>query len=135
MSGKQSAPSAAAQHTRSFLWAYHLRPRSSGLGLAQGAERTKAEAAAVTLAVMIFVGTVLTAFGIYDELAEKGGGEPPYPSRVLPTRSQRRPWIPPRRISPRYGGKMFVIAGPVIVFGILSGFLVALAKALILGLF
>ncbi len=33
------------------------------------------------------------------------------------------------------GTKMFVIAGPVIVYGILSGFIVALLKALFTGLF
>jgi stage V sporulation protein AC len=33
------------------------------------------------------------------------------------------------------GAKMFVIAGPVLVYGILSGFTVALIKAVVLGYF
>ncbi len=37
-------------------------------------ESTEMEAAAVTLAAMIFVGTVLTGLGVYDEIAEVAGG-------------------------------------------------------------
>lgn len=126
---------------RNTLWAFFVGGIISVLGqvvldVAQGAERTKAEAAAVTLAVMIFVGTVLTAFGIYDELAEKGGAGAAIPITGF-ANTVTAAAMEFRREGFLLGmaPKMLVIAGPVIVFGILSGFLVALAKALILGLF
>ena len=43
------------------------------LDFVSGVERTKDEASAITLAIMILLGSILTALGIYDEIAEIAG--------------------------------------------------------------
>ena len=63
---------------KNVLWAFFVGGLICTIGqvvlnIATKTENTKAEASAVTLAVMILIGTILTAFGVYDELAEKGG--------------------------------------------------------------
>lgn len=126
---------------RNTLWAFFVGGLICTLGqlvlnFAMQAESTKAEAAAVTLAVMILVGTILTAFGVYDELAEFGGAGAAVPiTGFANTVTSAAMEFRREGLLLGMGAKMFIIAGPVIVFGILSGFLVALTKALILGLF
>jgi stage V sporulation protein AC len=106
------------------------------LTIAQSFERTKNEAAAVTLAAMILLGTILTALGVYDEIAEKAGAGVAVPITGF-ANTVTSAAIDFRRegFLLGMGAKMFVIAGPVIVYGILSGFIVALIKSLVLGLF
>lgn len=99
-------------------------------------ERTETEAAAATLAAMIFLGAVATGLGFYDDLAEIGGAGTAVPitgfanTVVAAAMEFRR-----EGIILGMGSKMFVIAGPVLVFGILSGFIVTLIRALLTGLF
>mgnify|MGYP000885090876 CR=1 FL=1 len=106
------------------------------LEFVSGVERTTNEAAAVTLAIMILLGSVLTGLGVYDKIAEKGGAGAAVPitgfSNTITAAAmefRREGFIL------GMGAKMFVIAGPVLVFGILSGFVVALIKAVVLGYF
>ncbi|HBG01195.1 MAG TPA: stage V sporulation protein AC [Firmicutes bacterium] len=126
---------------RNMLWAFFVGGLICTVGqvvleIAQKTENTKAEAAAVTLAVMIFVGTVLTALGVYDELAEKGGAGAAVPiTGFANTVTAAAMEFRREGFLLGMGAKMFVIAGPVIVFGILSGFIVTLIKAFVLGLF
>lgn len=126
---------------RNMLWAFFVGGLICTVGqvvleIAKRTENTKAEAAAVTLAVMIFVGTVLTALGVYDELAEKGGAGAAVPiTGFANTVTSAAMEFRREGFLLGMGAKMFVIAGPVIVFGILSGFVVTLIKALLLGLF
>ncbi len=106
------------------------------LDIALMIERTEMEAAAVTLAAMIFVGTVLTGFGFYDEIAEVGGAGAAVPiTGFANTVTSAAMEFRREGFLLGMGTKMFVIAGPVIVYGILSGFIVALLKALFTGLF
>ncbi|MGI6641930.1 MAG: SpoVA/SpoVAEb family sporulation membrane protein [Limnochordia bacterium] len=106
------------------------------LEFVSGVERTTDEAAAVTLAIMILLGSVLTGLGVYDKIAEKGGAGAAVPitgfSNTVTAAAmefRREGFIL------GMGAKMFVIAGPVLVYGILSGFTVALIKAVVLGYF
>lgn len=98
-------------------------------------ERTEAEAAATTLAAMIFFGAIATGFGVYDDLAEIGGAGTAVPitgfanTVVAAAMEFRR-----EGLILGMGAKMFVIAGPVLVFGILSGFIVTLIRAILTGL-
>lgn len=99
-------------------------------------ERTSGEAAAITLAAMIFIGAIITAFGVYDSIAEFGGAGAAVPitgfaNTVVSAAMEFRR----EGLILGMGAKMFVIAGPVLVFGILSGFIVTLVKVAILGLF
>lgn len=126
---------------RNMLWAFFVGGIICTVGqvvlnIAQRAESTKAEASAVTLAVMILLGTLLTAFGVYDEIAEKGGAGAAIPiTGFANTVTSAAMEFRREGILLGMGAKMFVIAGPVIVFGILSGFIVTLIKAFIQGLF
>ncbi len=121
---------------RNMLWAFFVGGVICTVGqvvlnIATSTENTKAEASAVTLAVMILIGTLLTAFGVYDELAEKGGAGAAIPiTGFANTVTSAAMEFRREGILLGMGAKMFVIAGPVIVFGILSGFLVTLLKVL-----
>ncbi|NLY10295.1 MAG: SpoVA/SpoVAEb family sporulation membrane protein [Firmicutes bacterium] len=99
-------------------------------------ERTQGEAAATTLAFMIFLGAMATGFGVYDILGEIGGA-----GAAIPITGFANTVVASAMEFRREGfllgmaAKMFVIAGPVLVYGILAGFLVTLIKASLLGLF
>lgn len=102
----------------------------------KGVEQTEAEASAITLAAMIFLGAVVTGLGVYDELGELGGAGAAVPitgfsnSIVSAAMEFKR-----EGLILGMGCKMFIIAGPVLVYGILSGFLVGLVKGTLLGYF
>lgn len=99
-------------------------------------EETKEEAAAVTLAIMILIGSILTGIGIYDEIAEIGGAGAAIPiTGFSNTVTAAAMEFRREGFLLGMGAKMFIIAGPVLVYGILSGFIVALIKSVILGLF
>lgn len=106
------------------------------LDIALMIETTETEAAAVTLAAMILVGTILTGLGIYDEIAELGGAGAAVPiTGFANTVTAAAMEFRREGLLLGMGTKMFVIAGPVIVYGILSGFVVSLVKALFTGQF
>lgn len=85
-------------------------------------EPTQGQAFATTLATMILLGAILTAFGVYDRLGEWGGFGAAVPitgfanSMVSAAMDFRR-----EGFILGMGSKMFIVAGPVIVFGILAG--------------
>ncbi|HPT83064.1 MAG TPA: stage V sporulation protein AC [Limnochordia bacterium] len=126
---------------KNMLWAFFVGGIICAIGqvvltIAQSFERTKNEAAAVTLAAMIFLGTILTALGVYDEIAEKAGAGAAVPiTGFANTVTSAAMDFRREGLLLGMGAKMFVIAGPVIVYGILAGFIVALIKSLVLGLF
>lgn len=104
------------------------------LDIATIIERTEMEAAAVTLAAMILVGTILTGLGVYDEIAEIGGAGAAVPiTGFANTVTSAAMEFRREGFLTGMGSKIFIIAGPVIVYGILSGFIVALTKALLTG--
>ncbi len=84
-------------------------------------------AAGPTAAVMIFLGALLTGLGVYDEIGRVGGMGAFLPitgfanSIVAPAMDfKREGWIL------GMGAKMFTIAGPVVVYGLLTSFAVGL---------
>jgi stage V sporulation protein AC len=86
-------------------------------------------ATAPTLTVMILLGIVLTAFGVYDELAEFAGAGAAVPitgfANTIAASAidfKHEGWVL------GMGAKMFIIAGPVIVYGVLSGVFAAFVK-------
>jgi len=83
---------------------------------------TEGEAIAATLASMILIGVVLTALGVYDELGQLGGMGAAVPITGF-ANAMASAAIDFRREGYVLGmaAKMFTIAGPVIVFGILAG--------------
>lgn len=86
-------------------------------------------ACAPTLAVMILVGVVATGLGVYDELGEFAGAGAAVPitgfANTIVAAAidfKREGWVL------GMGAKMFIIAGPVIVYATLAGVAVALIK-------
>jgi len=86
-------------------------------------------ASAPTLAVMILVGVVATGLGIYDELGEFAGAGAAVPitgfaNTIVAAAMdfKREGWVL------GMGAKMFIIAGPVIVYATLAGVAVAAIK-------
>jgi len=87
------------------------------------------EASAPTLAIMILLSIALTAFGIYDEFAEFAGAGAAVPitgfANTIAASAidfKHEGWVL------GMGAKMFIIAGPVIVYGILSGVFASFIK-------
>lgn len=98
-------------------------------------EPTKAEATAATLAGMIFLSALATALGVYDILGEYAGMGAAIPitgfANTVVAAAQdfrREGWIL------GLGCKMFFVAGPVIVYGLLSGLAVTLLRLAVEGL-
>jgi stage V sporulation protein AC len=90
---------------------------------------TEVTAGNPTAAVLIMISSLLTGLGIYDHIAQWAGGGTIIPvtgfantmtSSAIEHRSEG--------FVLGVGGNMFKIAGPVLVFGVFSAFLVALVK-------
>ncbi len=90
-------------------------------------EMPKPDASAATSAVMIFLGALFTGLGIYDELGKVAGA-----GSVVPITGFANSIVSPAMEFKRegyvfgVGAKMFVIAGPVIVYGTITAFVVGL---------
>ncbi|MEG6585665.1 stage V sporulation protein AC [Dendrosporobacter sp. 1207_IL3150] len=88
---------------------------------------SKKEAAAPTSAVMVFLGAFFTGLGIYDELGKKAGA-----GSIVPITGFANSIVAPAMEFKRegyvfgVGAKMFVIAGPVLVYGMVTAFIVGL---------
>ena len=85
------------------------------------------ELAAYVSAVMIFLGAFLTGLGVYDRIGKFAGGGSIVPITGF-ANSVVSPAIEFKTEGYVYGvaAKMFVIAGPIIVFGVASSVLVGL---------
>ncbi|MGE5548905.1 MAG: SpoVA/SpoVAEb family sporulation membrane protein [Bacteroidota bacterium] len=94
------------------------------------------KATSPTLAAMIFIGAVATAFGVYDRLGEFAGA-----GAAIPITGFANSIVSAAMDFHREGlllgmaAKMFVLAGPVLVYGILSGILVGFVKVFLWPLF
>ncbi len=85
------------------------------------------ELAAYVSAVLIFLGSFLTGIGVYDRIGKFAGGGSIVPITGF-ANSVVSPAIEFKTEGYVYGvaAKMFVIAGPIIVFGVASSVLVGL---------
>jgi len=98
-------------------------------------EPSEGEAVAATLAAMIFLGALLTALGVYDEIAEFAGAGAAVPitgfanTVVAAAMDFRR-----EGFILGLGCKMFLIAGPILVWGTVAGFFAGLLKIAVLSL-
>lgn len=88
-----------------------------------------------TVATLIFLAVLFTGFGVYDHLAQWAGAGTAIPvtgfaNAVSSAAIEHR--------SEGYvlgvGGNMFKLAGSVIVFGVVSAFVIAIVKVILLGL-
>lgn len=85
-----------------------------------------------TIAVMIFLSVVLTGLGVYDHIAQWAGAGTAVPVTGF-ANSMASAAIEHRTegFVLGVGGKMFKLAGSVIVFGVFAAFVVALIRTLI----
>ena len=86
---------------------------------------TEEEIGSWTTVIMIFLGAFFTALGVYDRLGRVAGG-----GSIIPITGFANSVVSPALEFNREGvffgvcAKMFVIAGPIIVFGVVSGVVV-----------
>jgi stage V sporulation protein AC len=88
---------------------------------------SKPDATAATSAVMIFLGSLFTGLGVYDELGKRAGA-----GSIVPITGFANSIVASAMEFKRegyvfgVGAKMFTIAGPVIVYGTITAFVVGL---------
>lgn len=87
----------------------------------------KKDATGATGAVLIFLSAFFTGLGIYDELGKRAGA-----GSIVPITGFANSIVAPAMEFKRegyvfgIGAKMFVIAGPVLVYGMLTAFIIGL---------
>ena len=88
---------------------------------------TASSAAMFTSVVLIFLGTTLTGLGVYDDIGRYAGAGSIVPITGF-ANSMASPAIEFRRegLVTGIGAKLFVVAGPVLVYGIASSVAVGL---------
>ncbi|HET7559671.1 MAG TPA: SpoVA/SpoVAEb family sporulation membrane protein [Limnochordia bacterium] len=97
-------------------------------------EPSQGERVAATLAAMIFLGALATALGVYDILAEWGGAGAALPiTGFSNTMTAAAMEFRREGLILGVGARMFTIAGPVIVYGILAGLAVGLIRLALSG--
>jgi stage V sporulation protein AC len=80
-----------------------------------------------TVAVMIILSVILTSLGVYDKIAQWAGAGSAVPvTGFANTMSSAAIEHRSEGLVLGVGGKMFKIAGPVIVFGVVAAFVVGL---------
>lgn len=88
-------------------------------------DMTEKDAAIWESCIMIFLGSFFTALGLYDKLGHYAGG-----GSIIPITGFANSVVSPAMEYNREGvffgicAKMFVIAGPIIVFGVTASFLI-----------
>ncbi|MBO5239805.1 MAG: stage V sporulation protein AC [Clostridia bacterium] len=90
------------------------------------------ELAGATSIVLIFLGTLLTGLGVYDRIGRNAGAGSIVPITGF-ANSVASPAIEFKTEGMVYGmaAKMFIVAGPIIVFGVLAGTAVGLIYLLL----
>ena len=83
------------------------------------------ELAGMTSVILIFLGTLLTGLGVYDRIGRNAGAGSIVPITGF-ANSVCSPSIEFKTEGYIYGmaAKMFVVSGPIIVYGILAGTIV-----------
>lgn len=98
-------------------------------------EPTRLETTAATLAAMIALGALATGLGIYDWLAERAGMGAAVPiTGFSNTVTAAAMDFKQEGYVLGMGSKMFIVAGPVLVYGILSSFAISLLRAVLTGI-
>lgn len=87
------------------------------------------DAAAPTSVVMVLLGALLTALGVYDELGKYAGA-----GSIVPITGFANSIVAPAMEFKRegyifgVGAKMFIIAGPVIVYGSITAVIIGIVR-------
>jgi len=90
---------------------------------------TLKEAGAPTASVLVFLGALFTGLGVYDELGKRAGA-----GSIVPITGFANSIVAPALEFKRegyvfgIGAKMFIIAGPVIVYGLITAVIIGLIR-------
>ena len=90
---------------------------------------SQSDAGTLSTITMIFLGGLLTGIGIYDELGQLGGA-----GTLVPVTGFANAIVSPALEYKQddlilgLGSKMFSVAGPVLVYGIVSAFIIGILK-------
>ncbi len=99
-------------------------------------EPSRLETTAATQAAMIALGAFATGLGVYDWLAERAGMGAAVPiTGFSNTITAAAMDFKQEGYVLGMGSKMFIVAGPVLVYGILSSFIISLVRAVLTGTF
>lgn len=97
------------------------------LSIFAAAGLSKIDAGAATAAVMVFLGALLTGLGVYDNIAKVAGA-----GSIIPITGFANSIVSPALEFKRegyvfgVGSKMFIVAGPVLVYGFLVSVIIGL---------
>ncbi len=88
-----------------------------------------------TVATLIFIAVLLTGFGVYDNIAQWAGAGTAIPvtgfaNAVSSAAIEHRA----EGLVLGVGGNMFKLAGSVIVFGVVSAFVIGIIKVILMGM-
>ena len=98
-----------------------------GIMLEEVAGLSGDELAGTVSVILIFLGTLLTGFGVYDRIGRNAGAGSIVPITGF-ANSVASPAIEFKTEGLVYGlaAKMFIVAGPIIVYGVLAGTIVGI---------
>ncbi|MDI3548282.1 MAG: stage sporulation protein [Halanaerobiales bacterium] len=91
-------------------------------------------AGALSTITMIFLGGLLTGLGIYDEIGQFAGA-----GSIVPVTGFANAMVSPalefkqEGLILGLGAKMFIVAGPVLVYGMVSAFIIGVLKVVFKG--
>ncbi len=90
------------------------------------------EAANATVSTVIFIGSLLTGLGLYDKIAGFAGAGSAVPvTGFANSMTSAALEFKKEGLVTGLSSKMFVLAGPVIVFGAITAFVVGIVRALL----
>ncbi len=98
------------------------------------ANMSQEDAGTLSAITMIFIGALLTGIGVYDEIGQFSGA-----GSMVPITGFANAMVSPAMefkqddIILGLGAKMFVVAGPVLVYGMVSAFIIGLLKTVLGG--
>nr|WP_330389563.1 stage V sporulation protein AC [Geosporobacter ferrireducens] len=127
---KQKIPK--PNYVKNCFWAFMVGGGISTIGqginnIFRGTGFNREDAATITAIILIFFGAFLTGLGIYDQIGKRAGA-----GSIVPITGFANSIVSPAMEFKRegyifgVGGKMFALAGPVLVYGFSSSVLVGL---------
>lgn len=121
---------------KNFLFAYLIGGLICALGQSfieimklMGME--KEQASPLATVILIFLGALFTGLGLYDELGQIGGA-----GSIVPVTGFANAIVSPAMEFKQegwilgLGAKMYIVAGPVLTYGMVSAFLLGLLKTI-----
>ncbi|MCK4260563.1 MAG: stage V sporulation protein AC [Halanaerobiales bacterium] len=123
-------------HFKNIIMAFLIGGTICSIGqiiiiILQNAGISEQSASPLSTIILIFIGSFLTGLGLYDEIGQIGGAGAAVPvtgfanAIVSPAMEHKQDgWIL------GLGAKMYIVAGPVLTYGMVTAFLMGLLKTI-----